>query len=113
LLRRYDWTPKNIYLYKTPFTSEGMTHWMFLASSNLTSKSHSLRSDGKLGARILKFLTVLLFLLIILVPTKLERSNETSNQTKCRIQPNKLLLTILFDDNKPNVEEFIAYITWK
>lgn len=38
--------PKNIYLSKTPFTSEGTVYdWMFLASSNLTSKSHSLRSD--------------------------------------------------------------------
>ena len=30
LLRRYDWTPKN--MPKTPFTSGGMTHWMSIGN---------------------------------------------------------------------------------
>lgn len=85
---------KYIYLYKTPFTSEGTVYdWTYsFIKFSPPNPTHS----GLTGTRgpNLKFLTVLLFLLIILVPTKLERSNKTSNQTdvesnqtRCSFQP--------------------------
>ena len=94
-------TPKNIYLYKTPNSPQKvqyMTGWYDSLDVFGVIKSHLQIPlySGLTGTRgpNLKFLTVLLFLLIILATFCEDGSNKTSNQTnvesnqtRCSFQP--------------------------